>query len=78
MNGDGDYLRRRKQEAPAIEPAQRAVVEELLHQRALNPQVRERLEMVKARALGQDLASSATWCGRTVRTRMRPTGRPWP
>lgn len=61
-------MRGRKQEAPVIAAEQRAVVEELLHQRALNPRVRERLEMVKARALGQDLASSAAWCGRTVRT----------
>lgn len=58
----------RKQEAPLIDSAQRAVVEELLHRRTLNPRVRERLEMVKARALGQDLASIATWCGRTART----------
>jgi transposase len=64
-------MRGRKQEVPAIEPAQRAVVEELLHQRELNPRVRERLEMVKARALGQDLASCATWCGRTPRTVLR-------
>ena len=36
-------MRGRKQEVPEIDPAQRAVVEELLHQRALNPRVRERL-----------------------------------
>jgi transposase len=61
-------MRGRKQEAPVVGPAQRAAVEEVLHQRALNPRVRERLEMVKARALGQDLPTIATWCGRTVRT----------
>ena len=61
-------MRGRKQEAPVIDPGQRAVVEALLRQRALNPRVRERLEMVKARALGQDLPSIARWCGRTVRT----------
>jgi transposase len=61
-------MRGRKQEAPVVDPAQRAVVEEVLRRRTLNPRVRERLEMVKARALGRDLASIATWCGRTVRT----------
>ena len=61
-------MRGRKQEVPVVDPAQRAEVEEVLHRRTLNPRVRERLEMVKARALGQDLASIATWCGRTVRT----------
>ena len=61
-------MRGRKQEEPVIDPEQRAVVEALLHQRTLNPRVRERLEMVKARALGQDLPTIARWCGRTVRT----------
>jgi transposase len=46
----------------------RAEVEALLRQRTLHPRVRERLEMVKARTLGQDLATIAAWCGRTVRT----------
>jgi transposase len=61
-------MRGRKQEAPIIEPDERAVIDAVLHQRALNPRMRERLEMVKARALGQDLPSIARWCGRTVRT----------
>lgn len=47
---------------------QRVEVEALLRRRDLNPRVRERLEMVKARALGQDVAAIATWSGRTVRT----------
>ena len=47
---------------------QRAEVERLLRRRDLPPRVRERLEMVKAAALGQDLAAIATWSGRTVRT----------
>jgi transposase len=64
----GTGMRGRKQEAPSIDPEQRAVIDAVLHQRALNPRVRERLEMVKARALGQDLPSIAQWCGRTVRT----------
>jgi transposase len=61
-------MRGRKQEAPVIDAAHRAVVEAVLHHRTLNPRVRERLEMVKARALGEDLPSIAQWCGRTVRT----------
>src|SRR5256714_14479441 len=47
---------------------QRAEVERLLRRRDLPPRVRERLEMVKAAALGQDLAAIAAWGGRTVRT----------
>jgi transposase len=61
-------MRGRKQEAPSIDPAQRLVIDAMLHERELPPRVRERLEMVKARALGQDLPSIAQWCGRTVRT----------
>ncbi len=61
-------MRGRKQEAPVIDPEQQALVQEVLHQRTLNPRERERLEMVKARTLGQDLASIARWSGRTVRT----------
>jgi transposase len=47
---------------------QRAEVERLLRRRDLPPRVRERLEMVKAAALGQDLAAIAAWSGRTRRT----------
>ena len=61
-------MRGRKQEAPVIDPVRRSEVEGLLRQRTLNPRVRERLEMVKARAFGQDLATIASWGGRTVRT----------
>ena len=68
-------MRGRKQAVPEIAPEQRTVVEELPHQQALHPWVRERLELVKARALGQDLASSATWYGQTVRTAALPGGR---
>ena len=53
---------------PEITAEQRAAVETLLCQRDLSPRVRERLEMVKARALGQDLAAIVAWSGRTVRT----------
>ena len=51
-----------------ITAEQRAAVERLLRRRDLPPRVRERLEMVKAAALGQDLAAIAAWSGRTVRT----------
>jgi transposase len=61
-------MRGRKQEAPVIAAEQREVVEAVLHQWTLSPRVRERLEMVKARALGQELPTIAQWCGRTVRT----------
>ena len=57
-----------------VEPAEagatevRAVVEAALRRRDLAPRVRERLEMVKARALGSDLAAIVAWSGRSVRT----------
>jgi hypothetical protein len=50
---------------------QRAAVERLRRRRDLPPQVRERLEMVKAAALGQELAAIAAWSGRSVRTVQR-------
>lgn len=45
-----------------------AEVERLLGQTTLNRRVRERLEMVKAQVLGQDVAQIARWSGRTVET----------
>ncbi len=51
-----------------ITAEQRVAVERLLRRRDLPPRVRERLEMVKAAALGQDLAAIAAWSGRSVRT----------
>jgi transposase len=47
---------------------QRSQVEALLRRRDLPPRQRERLEMVKAASLGQDLAAIAQWSGRSVRT----------
>jgi transposase len=47
---------------------QRAEVEALLRQRDLSPRLRERLEMVKAAALGYDLAAMVAWSGRSPRT----------
>jgi len=57
-----------REEVDTVSAEQRADVERLLAQERLNRRVRERLEMVKARALGQDLEQIARWCGRTVET----------
>jgi transposase len=51
-----------------IDPARRAEVEARLAERTLAPRLRERLEMVKGAWLGSDLATIATWSGRTART----------
>lgn len=42
-------------------------IEALLRQPTLPPRVRERVEMVKAAALGHDLPSIASWSGRSPR-----------
>jgi transposase len=47
---------------------QRRSVEALLRRPDLAPRQRERLEMVKAVSLGQDLATIVQWTGRTPRT----------
>jgi hypothetical protein len=86
-------MRGRKQEAPRVDPEQRAVVEEVLRRRTLNPREREWLAMVKARALGQEVGRIASgaggrrgpWtagCGTTSRVARRqwpmlPTERRW-
>jgi transposase len=51
-----------------ITAAQRTVVETRLRRRDLTPRLRERLEMVKAAALGQDVAAIAQWSGRSPET----------
>ena len=51
-----------------ITPDQQAVVAAMLAQRELAPRQRERLEMVKAAWLGEDVATIARWSGRTPRT----------
>lgn len=51
-----------------ITPAERAAVEAMLRQQTLSPRLRERLEMVKAAALGCDWEAIAAWSGRTPRT----------
>jgi transposase len=47
---------------------QRVAVEGLLARRELPPRQRERLEMVKAAWLGEDITTIARWSGRTPRT----------
>jgi transposase len=47
---------------------QRAAIEAVLARRELAPRQRERLEMVKAAWLGEDVATIARWSGRTPRT----------
>ena len=64
-------MRGQKQEAPRIPAERREEVEAVLHRPTLRPRVRERVEMVKARLLGQELPQIATWCGRTPRTVVR-------
>jgi transposase len=51
-----------------ISVTQRVTVEALLAQWELAPRWRERLEMVKAAWLGEDVATIARWSGRTPRT----------
>ena len=55
---------------PLVEPTpdQRAAVDAALRRRDLAPRLRERLEMVKAAAIGQDVASIARWSGRDPAT----------
>jgi putative transposase len=57
-----------KEEVATVSAEQRAAVARLLGQERLNRRLRERLEMVKARALGQDVEQIARWCGRTGET----------
>src|SRR5436309_13057908 len=58
-----------------VGPAQRTEVDRWLRRRDLAPRLRERLEMAKAVALGQDLPTIARWSGRTERTVRRWLGR---
>ena len=52
----------------SVSPAQRAEIDAWLRRRDLAPRLRERLEMVKAVALGQAIPQVAQWSGRTERT----------
>ena len=53
--------------AASLSPDQQATVATLLRRRDLTPRVRERLEMVKGLAQGQELATIAAWSGRSPR-----------
>jgi transposase len=52
----------------AVTAEERVAVEAALRRRDLTPRVRERLEMVKAASLGQELDGIARWSGRTPET----------
>lgn len=52
----------------AVTAEDRAAVETALRRRDLPPRVRERLELVKATALGYDVAWMARWTGRSPAT----------
>ena len=65
----------RKQGLPPIRGAQRVEGEGWRRRRTRPPRVRERLELVKAAALGQDAGTLARWSGRTERTVCRWVGR---
>lgn len=58
----------------AVTAGERAAVEAALRRRDLAPRVRERLEMVKAAALGQDTVAIGAWSGRGERTVRRWLG----
>jgi transposase len=53
---------------PEISAEQRGQVEAELRRRDLSPRLRERLEMVKAAALGHEPAEIVRWSGRSLRT----------
>jgi len=53
---------------PPVTAAGRAAVAVALRRRDLAPRVRARLEMVKAAAVGPDLAAIMAWSGRGERT----------
>ena len=61
--------------AVTIPADQQQAVEALLRRRDLAPRVRERLEMVKAVALGQEVAQIEAWSGRSGPTVRRWVGR---
>jgi transposase len=66
---------RRVKAAWPVTAEERAAVEALLRRTDLAPRVRERLEMVKARALGHDWEEIAAWSGRSVRRVRHGVGR---
>jgi transposase len=69
-------MARAEQAAELIElgEEQRQALERRLRRPDLTPRERERLEMIKAAALGQDLGAIEAWSGRTERTVRRWLG----
>ena len=65
-------MARQQAALPRVSPEQRPAVERERRRRDLAPRLRERLEMVKAVALGQDLPTIARCSGRS-----EPTVRHW-
>lgn len=61
-------MRNTKRELQEDALSARPAIEARLRLRAVTPRERERLEMLKATALGQDQAAIAVWSGRSVRT----------
>jgi transposase len=61
-------MRGQRSPAVTVTAEERAQVEARLARRDLPPRVRERLEMVKARGLGQDIGAISRWSGRSPRT----------
>ncbi len=59
---------RERRQVQVVARSQREVVEAVLRRRDLSPRLRERVEMVKAVALGYGPEAIATWSGRSVRT----------
>src|SRR6266508_6533145 len=72
MTRGGGAMAERVGAGVLLTAGERAAVEAQLRQRALPPRVRERLEMVKAAALGHDRGQIARWSGRSV-----PSVRRW-
>lgn len=65
---EGGVMTASERRRVTIPAAARAPVAAELRRRDLAPRVRERLEMVKAAALGQELEQIARWSGRSVGT----------
>jgi len=58
----------KQQRTPVINETQRQTAEARLRGQDLSRRERERLEMIKAAALGYDLPTIAQWTGRSVVT----------
>lgn len=68
MVGEEEDVPMEDEDIMTVSAQQREEVEVMLRRQDLAPRVRERLEMVKGVALGQDLSTIARWSGRSPRT----------